>query len=128
MRTAILFLTVLVLSQPAETSRVALAHALPALDGRHLVTTLVEVTYGPGGSSAPHSHPCPVIGYVVSGSLRSNDSTYTAGQSFYEAPNAEHRVSANASRTQPVTFLAYFTCDHDVGALSTRVSPSAPHS
>ena len=27
--------------------------------------TTVEVTYPPGGFSTPHSHPCPVIGYVL---------------------------------------------------------------
>ena len=38
---------------------------------------------------------------------------YRAGESFYEAPNSVHLVSANASDRDPVRFLAYFTCDHD---------------
>ena len=101
----------------AEHARVAMTHALPVLDGRHATITLVEVTYGPGGGSAPHRHTCPVVAYVISGALKSRvddgpDSTYTAGQTFYEAPRAKHVVSANASKTQPVTFLAYFVCDH----------------
>ena len=96
--------------------RVAFAHALPRLDGSRLEVTVVEVTYGPGGSSPPHSHPCPVIGYVVEGALRTQvkgepAATYTAGESFYEAPNTVHLVSANASRERPVRFLAYFACD-----------------
>jgi quercetin dioxygenase-like cupin family protein len=33
---------------------------------------------------------------------------YQAGDSFYEAPNVIHRVSANASATEPVTFIAVF--------------------
>jgi quercetin dioxygenase-like cupin family protein len=99
----------------AESARVALTHALPAFDGRHAVVKLVEVTYGPGGGSKPHHHDCPVVAYVVSGALRSQvrggvDSTYTAGQTFYEAPGGEHVISANASRERPVTFLAYFVC------------------
>jgi quercetin dioxygenase-like cupin family protein len=82
----------------------------------HDSVTLVEVSYGPGGSSKPHQHPCPVIAYVVSGALRSRvgeapESTYTAGQTFYEPKGAEHRVSANASKDRPVTFLAIFVCD-----------------
>jgi quercetin dioxygenase-like cupin family protein len=82
----------------------------------HDSVTLVEVSYGPGGSSKPHHHACPVIAYVVSGALRSQvgdgpDSTYTAGQTFYEPQGAEHRVSANASKDKPVTFLAIFVCD-----------------
>jgi quercetin dioxygenase-like cupin family protein len=101
----------------AERARVAVTHTLPALDGHHATVTLVEVTYGPGGGSAPHRHTCPVIAYVVSGALESRvddgpDSTYTAGQTFYEAPLAKHVVSANASHERPVTFLAYFVCDH----------------
>jgi quercetin dioxygenase-like cupin family protein len=105
------------LAQGGETARAAITHALPALDGNHLTATIIEVTYAPGGSSVAHRHPCPVIGYVISGALRSRagdapESTYTAGQTFYEAPNSLHSVSANASTTQPVTFLAYFVCDH----------------
>ena len=36
----------------------------------HVKTTLVEVNYGPGEASPPHSHPCAVIGYVVEGAIR----------------------------------------------------------
>ena len=116
-------------SSPADTVRtvrVALTHTLPVLDGTHLAVTLVEVRYAPGGSSKPHSHPCPVVGYVVEGVYRSQvrgeaESTYTAGQSFYEAPNSVHVVSANASAERPVTFLASFTCDR-----KTELSVAVP--
>jgi quercetin dioxygenase-like cupin family protein len=99
--------------------RVVCSEALPRLDGSHLKVTIVEVTYGAGESSPPHSHPCPVIGYVVDGVLRTqvkgeNEHIYQAGESFYEAPNGIHQVSANASQTAPVKFLAYFVCDHEV--------------
>src|ERR1039457_2968544 len=53
-----------------ERARVALSQALPKLNGDHLKATVVEVHYGPGESSPPHSHPCAVIGYVVEGALR----------------------------------------------------------
>jgi hypothetical protein len=46
---------------------------------------------------------------------------YHAGETFYEAPNSVHLVSANASRTEQVRFLAYFTCDRD-----TPLSVAAP--
>ena len=101
-----------------ERARVAFAAALPKLDGSRLKATLVEVTYQPGDSSTAHRHPCPVIGYVIEGSYRTRsgaepEAVYTAGQTFYEAPGAVHRVSANASRERPVRFLAYFVCDSD---------------
>jgi quercetin dioxygenase-like cupin family protein len=111
-----------------ETSRIALSQTLPGLEGTRLKATLVEVSYGPGGGSAPHSHPCPVIGYVISGALRSqvkgaNEAVYHAGESFFEPANTIHLISANASSSEPVKFLAYFTCDHETH-LSVPVSDS----
>ena len=98
--------------------RKLLSQALPAMDGRGLRVTVLEVSYGPGGSSRPHRHPCAVVGSVIAGTLRSRvegepEALYRAGESFYEAPNGVHAVSANASDRDPVRFLAYFTCDHD---------------
>jgi quercetin dioxygenase-like cupin family protein len=58
-------------NEAGEQARVIFSHALPQLDGAHLKATVVEVTYGPGESSPPHSHPCPVVGYVIQGALRS---------------------------------------------------------
>jgi len=108
-----------------ERARIVLIQALPKLDGEHLKATLVEVNYGPGESSEPHSHPCPVIGYVVAGALRTQvrgekEAVYRAGESFYEPANGVHAVSANASQTEPAKLLAYFVCDHDA-ALSAAV-------
>jgi len=79
---------------------------------------LLQVRYGPGEASLPHRHPCAVIGYVVEGSLRTQvkgepEVIYKAGESFYEAPNGVHLVSANASCTEPATFVAYLICDRD---------------
>ena len=45
-----------------RTAHSPFVHALPHLDGANLKVTVVEVVYGPGQSSRPHSHPCPVIG------------------------------------------------------------------
>ncbi len=101
-----------------EKDRTVMSHALPSMDGNRLGVTVVEVTYGPGGSSPPHSHPCPVIGYVVEGAYRTQvkgepEAIYRAGQSFYEPSNGIHLISANASDKEPVRFVAYFTCDQE---------------
>jgi quercetin dioxygenase-like cupin family protein len=117
-------------SEKMERARVAFTHALPDLDGRHLKATVVEVTYGPGESSNPHSHPCAVIGYVLEGALRTQvkgelEAVYKAGESFYEAANGVHQVSANASETERARFVAYFVCDHD-GPLSVDAQTSGP--
>jgi quercetin dioxygenase-like cupin family protein len=111
---------------PSERSRIALSHKLPELDGSHLKMTAVEVTYAPGKGSEPHSHPCVVLGYVIEGALRTQvrgepEVVYQAGQSFYEAPNTVHQISTNASRKEPVRFLACFVCDRD-----TPLSVSVP--
>jgi len=101
-----------------DRARTVLSKPLPKLNGDHLKAVLLEVRYRPGEASSPHSHPCAVIGYVVEGSLRSQvkgepEMIYKAGESFYEAPNGVHLVSANASSTEPAKFVAYLICDQD---------------
>src|SRR3984957_18715068 len=89
---------------PEARVRTVFSQALPQMDAAHLQVTTVEVTYPPGGSSTPHSHPCPVIGYVLKGAVRMQvkgglPATYTAGESFYEAPDGIHLISENVSAT-----------------------------
>lgn len=105
-------------------SRVALSRTLPPMDGREIRVRVVEVTYAPGGANASHTHPCPVIGYVLQGALRMrvNDGPETifhAGDTFYEGAGDIHQTSANASATEPARFLASFLCDRDVAQLSS---------
>ena len=104
-----------VASAAAEEIVAISKHGFPPVDGKQLEVELIEVRYGPGASSPPHRHPCAVVGYVLEGALRfavDTDSArvYRASESFYEAPNALHRVSANASATDPVRFLVSFIC------------------
>lgn len=102
----------------AATTRMALTQTLPAMNGTTLKVSAVEVSYAPGESSAAHSHPCPVIGYVVDGAvtMKINDQperTYRSGDGFFEAANGVHAVSANASKTVPAKLLAVFVCDRE---------------
>jgi quercetin dioxygenase-like cupin family protein len=101
-----------------ENIRVAISQTLPRMDGDHLKAKAIEVTYQPGASSPAHSHPCPVLAYVAEGTIRSqvNDEServYKVGETFYEAPNGVHRVSANASQTEPAKLIAFFVCDDE---------------
>ena len=112
-----------------ERAQVVLSRSLPELNGRALKATLVRVNYGPGEASAPHRHPCAVIGYVVRGAIRTRvegepESIYQTGESFYEAPNSVHQISANASEKEPVRFLAYFICDHELPLSTAPASDS----
>lgn len=91
-------------------------HALPNVPGKSIKGVLVE--YGPGGSSAAHTHPASAFIYatVLEGAIRSqvNDGperTYRAGESFSELPGDRHGVSANASTTEKAKLLAVFVVD-----------------
>jgi quercetin dioxygenase-like cupin family protein len=115
---------------PASQSRIALSRTLPPMDGREIRVKVVDVSYPPGGANASHTHPCPVVGYVLEGALRMRVNTgpevvYRAGDTFFESAGDVHRTSANASATEPARFLAYFTCDRDVAQLSVP-TPGEP--
>jgi quercetin dioxygenase-like cupin family protein len=91
-------------------------HELPNVPGKSIKGVLVE--YGPGGYSPGHMHPKSAFIYatVLEGAIRSqvNDgpvTTYKAGESFSELPGDRHRVSANASETEPAKLLAVFVLD-----------------
>lgn len=115
-------------AQAEETDQKRIAQRMPALDGKNLTATLIEVTYPPGVGSEPHSHPCPVIGYVIEGTIESQVQgsaavTYSAGQTFYEPPRGVHAISRNSSKTQSARLLAYFLCDQP-GPLSVDMPPA----
>jgi quercetin dioxygenase-like cupin family protein len=91
-------------------------HALPNVPGKSMKGILVE--YGPGGSSRSHKHPASAFIYatVLEGAIRSqvNDGpvkVYRVGENWMEKPGDHHRVSANASDSQPAKLLAVFVVD-----------------
>ncbi len=104
------------------TARPVFSEALPNVPGKRL--TVVQVTYQPGGKSASHAHAGSVYAYVVSGKIRSENSVtgparvYAAGEGFWEPPGSVHRVSENASDTEPASLLAIFVADE--GAQLTK--------
>src|SRR5262245_65006910 len=103
-----------------------LAEALPNVPGKKL--TAVVVSYGPGGKSGPHRHAGSVFAYVLSGSIRSENSAtgparvYRVGEGFFEPPGSEHLVSENASATEPASLLAVFVAD-DGARLTIPLKP-----
>ena len=83
--------------------------------------TMLTVQYLPGGASLPHRHDAHVFVYVLEGSVKMQVDgqpavTLTAGQTFYENPTDVHRVSANASTTQPAKILVFMVKDKDKAA------------
>jgi quercetin dioxygenase-like cupin family protein len=80
--------------------------------------TMLTVQYLPGGASLPHRHDAHVFVYVLEGSVKMQVDgqpvmTLTAGQTFYENPGDVHRVSANASATEPAKILVFMVKDKD---------------
>ncbi len=113
----------------SDRARVVASRMIPKFDGGRMKVTLMEVRYGPGEGSPPHTHGCPVLVYVAEGAIQTQVkgeqlAVYKAGESFYEDANGVHMISANASKTEPARFLAYFVCDRDA-ALSSDVTHAA---
>jgi quercetin dioxygenase-like cupin family protein len=99
-----------------ETVKPVFQHAIPNIPGKSLVALVVS--YPPGGKSAPHRHAKSafIYAHVLTGAIRSavgNEpaKVYHTGESFHEEPGAHHRVSENASTTEPATLLAVFIVD-----------------
>ncbi|HEX6943556.1 MAG TPA: cupin domain-containing protein [Gemmatimonadaceae bacterium] len=99
-----------------ETITVAADELIPNLPGKRLVSHVVD--YAPGAASAPHRHARSafVYAYVVSGAIRSQVDdgplrVYRAGETWFESPGAHHRVSENASDTEPARLLAVIIVD-----------------
>ena len=89
---------------------------LPNAPGKSMRAVLVE--YGPGGASPSHRHPSSAFIYatVLEGEIRSkvNDGperVYKVGETWTEKPGDHHKVSANASSTNPARLLAIFVVD-----------------
>jgi quercetin dioxygenase-like cupin family protein len=99
-----------------ETVRPVFERAIPNVPGKKLIA--VEVTYPPGGKSASHFHSKSafIYAHVLSGAIRSQVDdeparVYQVGEGFYEDPGLHHRVSENASASQPASLLAVFITD-----------------
>jgi quercetin dioxygenase-like cupin family protein len=99
-----------------ETVTPVFEHQLPNASGKSLIA--FEVEYPAGGASPSHTHPKSafIYAYVLSGEIVSavdgeEPRTYRAGEGWYEMPGAHHRVSRNASTTEPAKLLAIFVMD-----------------
>lgn len=78
--------------------------------------TAVRVDYAPGATSIAHRHPGHAFVVVLSGEIESAvdgqpPQKYKAGEAWYETPNQLHRVSRNASSTEPASLVAWLLSD-----------------
>jgi quercetin dioxygenase-like cupin family protein len=115
-------------ARPGETVTIAADRPIPNLSGKRLVSLIVD--YSPGAASPPHRHANSafIYAYVLSGAIRSQVDdeparVYRPGEWWFENPGAHHRVSANASETEPARLLAVFIVDTTDAQLTTADPP-----
>jgi quercetin dioxygenase-like cupin family protein len=101
------------------------AYAYPIANVPGKTVTALIVSYPPGAQTPPHRHgQAFVVGYVLEGAIRSQVDNgeikvYKAGESWTEKPGAHHRVSGNASSTEPARLFAILIADSKAKDLFT---------
>jgi quercetin dioxygenase-like cupin family protein len=112
------------LSQNVEQVKPVFKQLIPNVEGKSMVA--VVVSYAPGAKSPAHHHARSafIYAYVLSGAIRSKvgdepAKVYRTGEGFYEVPGSYHRISENASNTEPASLLAVFVVDSNDSPLTT---------
>lgn len=100
--------------KPDSTIKPVASTPLVDLPGK--VLSSATVSYPPGGKDPSHVHPNAAFVYVLQGSVRSaaDDGpviTYKQGDTFYMPAGHTHRVSENASATEPAVLLSVQVAD-----------------
>jgi quercetin dioxygenase-like cupin family protein len=102
------------MAQPPPVVTSLMSKDLPEMPGKEGLMLMVE--YPPGGADPIHRHNAHGFIYVLEGSVvmqvkGGKETTLTAGQTFYEAPDDVHVVGRNASSTKPAKFLVLLIKD-----------------
>ena len=107
-----------------ETVTLVFQQAIPNIPGKSLAANVVD--YAPCGKSVSHRHAASafIYAHVLSDAVRSQVDDgpariYRAGESWFEAPGSHHRVSENASATEPARLLAVIVVDEGDRPLTT---------
>jgi quercetin dioxygenase-like cupin family protein len=80
--------------------------------------TVVRLDFKPGQPTGRHTHPVPVIGYVLEGEFivqveGQPERRYGAGQSIHEPANTTMARFDNASSTAPAALIAHYLVGGD---------------
>ena len=99
------------MTQENEIIRKDLQPAL--MDQKVKTVEIQEITLSAGQTAPKHLHPCPVVGYIKSGSvyfqIEGQDAVILKeGESFYEPKNTNILHFDNASKDKPLTFIAFY--------------------
>lgn len=110
----IIILSLTITNVMAQQNTITRRELQPALIDQHVkLVEIQEITF-PAGQTAPkHLHPCPVTGYIKSGTVLFQVEgkapvILKAGDSFYEPKNVNILHFDNASKDQPMTFIAFY--------------------
>ena len=101
--------------RPAVTTTVADV-PIPNLPGKRLVSRVIDYPPGAGLPAHRHAPSAFIYAHVLSGEIRSKVDdeparVYRPGEIWFEKPGVHHRVSVNASDTQPARLLAVLIVD-----------------
>ena len=99
--------------EPPARARVTPLLTQPVPPGAGTEGRLLTVEYPPGGSTPAHHHDGAIFAYVAEGAVVTAlddgpEQRFEAGQAWYERPGQVHRVSRNASTTQPAKLVVFF--------------------
>ena len=103
----------LLMAQEAKVTEV-LSKDLSNIPGKEGL--MITVEYPPGSSDPVHRHNAHGFIYVLEGTIvmqvrGGEETSLTAGQSFYEGPDDVHVVGRNASKTKPAKFVVFLVKD-----------------
>ena len=88
-----------------------------ALGSRNVTNVDIrKITLAAGQKAGRHLHPCPVVGYIASGTAFCQVEGEAAellpvGSAFYEPAERIIADFGNASDTAPMTFIAFYLLD-----------------
>jgi mannose-6-phosphate isomerase-like protein (cupin superfamily) len=90
-----------------------------------------KLTITPGGKTNPHTHPGPVISYVVQGALivkiaGGEEKTFKPGEVIYEPGNTMIEKFDNGSPTEPAVFIADYMLSADDKEIIHFLGPDKP--
>ncbi|KFY69363.1 hypothetical protein V496_00298 [Pseudogymnoascus sp. VKM F-4515 (FW-2607)] len=90
-------------------------NVIPNAPGKSIISYLVSQP--PNGSTPPHTHAGAFVsayiisGYMLNGMNEEPMQLLGPGESFRENPGCHHRLSENASATEPASFIATLVVD-----------------
>ncbi|HEY4368832.1 MAG TPA: cupin domain-containing protein [Steroidobacteraceae bacterium] len=85
-----------------------------------------QIDFSPGQKTGVHLHPCPVVGYIASGSVvfqveGESARTLKAGEAFFEPANK--KILRFDALDQPTRFVAYYLLGKNDKELIRNLAP-----